>query len=675
MNPLVSTGSDGASVHSSCQAAYKILIDKYRVLNQKLKAVEHLTEALKEKDDIIDQQNEKIENLQLALNRDETQIAKMLYLKNQLPEQMQQSLHHHGHAAEQFASLQHEKVPPCSQSNMSSSSSSPMLKSAATSKSHQPLVPDSASGMTTNRRELFETSSFGVPDNCTSKQRKPASDLEVDGSRRSIPAIPATFEPEKKSSQFISQTRDAEKFVTSPLSLNIASSELDKAMPSIEESLPADQKPNMMSSIAVFKQSTPAVSMSVSSVSVSSASGSSASVSSTSVSSASNSTLLQSSISSLLQSQTRSESIRRQSNRSEISHDMISKLMTQNGRLKKVLKDILQVHGVTLSDYLDKKEYEDVVTQLQHEIKQHREAIEKLRAINESSCDDVKKTAFEQAEKIVKLEKSLMIQKAMVMSYSQQLDKQKRETSLPSLQSSTKDAVLLSENNRLKVECTNLHLQLAKINKELDLLRAENSQLLRTENFPLVESTKLSVCAGLSNSKELSLPKSVSHSDQPQSGQLNSASLEEGKSQILENRQKIEYLESQNEKLRLQVISCRTDTEKAEQALSKSLEQNRQIIAMFSHETQIGKAQLMQEKKERAELQAELDRVKSTVTPLSFVTSSKSIERRTDIGIDGDVSSLISERSPVVEKYVCERCDKEFTERPKWETHMTRCTN
>lgn len=65
-----------------------------------------------------------------------------------------------------------------------------------------------------------------------------------------------------------------------------------------------------------------------------------------------------------------------------VSKDFYTKLISQNARLKKMLKEILAQKAITVDDYLNHQELLDVITQLRDELRWSEQNSQKIRNTN-----------------------------------------------------------------------------------------------------------------------------------------------------------------------------------------------------------------------------------------------------------------------------------------------------
>lgn len=114
-----------------------------------------------------------------------------------------------------------------------------------------------------------------------------------------------------------------------------------------------------------------------------------------------------------------------------LSQDLVGKLMQQNARLKKVLRDILNARGITAEDYLEKQEYADVVEQLRQELKISKDRVKKLEGVLASVKDaDVHAVTMKNSqlqELLLKQNRVLTVKNAMIGAYSKKCEELEEE--------------------------------------------------------------------------------------------------------------------------------------------------------------------------------------------------------------------------------------------------------
>lgn len=102
-----------------------------------------------------------------------------------------------------------------------------------------------------------------------------------------------------------------------------------------------------------------------------------------------------------------------------ISEDLLQKVMHQNMRLKQVLREvIMDLHGETVQDYLEKHDYADVVNQQRVEITGLKGRLSELDSIIGSSNNDLQKKCAQLASKVHSLEHAATVRQAIVDVYS-----------------------------------------------------------------------------------------------------------------------------------------------------------------------------------------------------------------------------------------------------------------
>ena len=108
----------------------------------------------------------------------------------------------------------------------------------------------------------------------------------------------------------------------------------------------------------------------------------------------------------------------------EISQDLLKKLMSQNGRLKKVIRDILAYKNITTEDYLDKLEQRDKIDALHYEINVLRKKLDAHKPVEESQQ---MQTIIDLKKRNVELEKALIQHKAISIAFSEQYENLRKE--------------------------------------------------------------------------------------------------------------------------------------------------------------------------------------------------------------------------------------------------------
>lgn len=374
-----------------------------------------------------------------------------------------------------------------------------------------------------------------------------------------------------------------------------------------------------------------------------------------------------------------------------VSKDLLSKLMQQNARLRKVVKDILEQRGTTLETHLEKQEAQDVVNQLREELRLSKQQNERLKQIiNTKDEDDVLRKYTEQSENLQKAKKTITTLQAMVDAYGKEFEK------------------LQQENKALKEQLTSAVVKQKARTSETK--GSKDSTQAVTVQETCDNGSKVEEAFGKLNTE------CENHGEHFKELQETMERYKEEAAKAEQLKERCEMLETSKQLLESQIAVFREDFSIEHEEFLKKEQQNGAIIA--KHQDMIRQL-AAQVQKSRSGLEEEMEKRKSAESACrdlekrfhEFIAMSRSeslsscrnvdtssvvpSRRCPDLQVDNPVeasSSLgdlcteqsLSQRSfsdsngeEGAVAFVCPRCEREFerNDEDKFRDHTSRCTD
>lgn len=346
--------------------------------------------------------------------------------------------------------------------------------------------------------------------------------------------------------------------------------------------------------------------------------------------------------------------------RSAVSKDLMDKVMQQNARLKKAVREILTHKGLTVTDYLDKKEYEDAAVMLREDLKRQQNLTTSLRVIIQSrdrgEIDKLSEKCADLTTKVQQLEHKIALQQVVITeAYDKLADNTTKLAVSTSDKSTSTGSDLVSTEEQVN--------QLQEVQERIVTLEAANLDLKRTLEQEQDEKSRL-----------LKVNQEYASNQKRNLEELNATKQQRDQLQKSYDSMMAEKLAIQSQLATFEEDFNMESKEKLElkQRLENSIAQHQEWIRQLAAEAQILRTKWQDEQALRERLESQLKGKSSpSLSPYSTASCAAEVKR---LPFGQPLPCIVAEDGPE-QRFICPRCERQFPSEDKLKQHCQRCTD